>query len=64
MKLPDNLKIKVNKELFEKYLFNDEHTMGKHRATYLAQVDLSNNTIDLLIAELMRIPTEQNYLHI
>lgn len=64
MKLPDNLKIKVNRGLFEKYLFNSNHPLGQYRAGYLVQVDLSKSTIDLLIEELMRIPKEQNYLHI
>ena len=64
MKLPDNLRIKVNRELFEQYLFNTNHLLGKYRSTNLAQVDLSINTIDLLIDELIRIPKEQNYLHI
>lgn len=64
MKLPDNLRIKVDRDLFEKYLFNSNHPLGKYRAEYLVRVELSNNTIDSLVAELLRIPKEQDYLHI
>lgn len=64
MKLPDNLKIKVSRDLFEKYLFNSNHMLGKYRAEYFVQVELSISTLDSLVDELMRIPKEQDYVNI
>jgi hypothetical protein len=64
MKLPENLKPKVNKALFTDYLLNKEHLMGRYRSEAFAQINVSGNKIELFIESLKRIPIEQEYLHI
>jgi len=64
MKLPENIKPRINKSLFTDYLLNNEHSMGKFRAKAFVQINITNENINLMIEHLIRIPTEQEYLHI
>lgn len=64
MKLPENLKPKINRALFTDYLINNDHYMGKFRTKSFKQICVSIDNVDSLIESLMRIPLEQDYLHI
>ena len=64
MKLPDNLKIKINPELFRHYMLNKNHFMGKFRAASFTQININDSNLDYFIEGIKRIPSEQNYLHI
>lgn len=64
MKLPDNLKIKINPELFTHYMLNENHFMGKYRTESFKQISITNFNLADFIEGLKRVPSEQNYLHI
>jgi hypothetical protein len=64
MKLPENLKPKIDKSLFTNYLLSKDHFMGKFRTEAFSQIGVTIENIDLMIERLIRIPTEQEYIHI
>ncbi len=64
MKLPENLKPKINRNLFTDYLLSKDHYMGRYRSEAFAQINVSITDVDSLIESLNRIPLEQEYLHI
>ncbi|WP_348344452.1 DUF6883 domain-containing protein [Ignavibacterium sp.] len=64
MKLPDNLKPKINKSLFTDYLLNKDHFMGRFTKEAFARINVSIENVETLIESLNRIPLEQEYLHI
>ena len=64
MKLPDNLKIKIDADLFSKYMLNENHFMGKYRSESFKQINITNSNCEDFIEGLKRVPSEQNYLHI
>lgn len=62
MKLPDNLKIKINDDLFGQYLLNENHFIGKYRSSSFKQINITSSNLEDFIEGLKRIPSEQNYL--
>ncbi len=62
MKLPENLKIKINNDYFKKYLLSQTHYFGKFKMTRLANGEHNDISCDHLKDSLGRIPLENEYL--
>jgi len=64
MKLPNNLEIKINPELFTHYMLNKNHFFGKFRSASFTQININDTNLDSFIEGIKRIPSEQDYIHI
>ncbi|WP_304147435.1 DUF6883 domain-containing protein [Ignavibacterium album] len=61
MKIPDNYAIIINTKLFNDYILNQDHLLGKLRAQYLLKYKVDIQSITEIVEQLKKIPYKQEY---
>lgn len=61
MKIPDNYAIIINTKLFNDYILNQDHLLGKLRARYLLKYKVDIQSITEIVEQLKKIPYKQEY---
>ncbi len=61
MKIPDNYSTIINPKLFNDYILNQNHLLGKLRARYLLKYISDKQSITEIVEQLHKIPFKQEY---